>query len=76
MKSKSYIRAIKILAMADIQTGKRKILENDLIKLIEKEDYETCQGINEALKEHEKNNLSSDPEIYGISLSGRDKTRN
>lgn len=73
MKTKSYIRAIKILAIADIQSGKRAILENDLRRLIEKEDYEACQGISEALKDYEKNNLSPYIEIHGISLPGRDK---
>jgi len=50
MKNKSYIKAIKILALADIQSGKRKLLENDIKKLIKEEDYETCQGIIEALR--------------------------
>lgn len=51
MKDESYIRAIKILARADIQTGKRKVLESDLKRFIGEEDYETCEGISQALKE-------------------------
>lgn len=72
MKGESYIRAIKVLARADIQTGKREKLKEDLQKLISEEDYETCQGISDALKEsctHEFVSREYSSQPYGTCMA-------
>jgi hypothetical protein len=52
-KDKKYIEKIRIIAKADIECGNKSKLENLMDDLIKKEDYETCEGINQALKDNQ-----------------------
>ena len=49
-KDKKYIEKIRIIAEADIRCGNKTKLEKKMNELIEKEDYETCEGIKRALE--------------------------
>ena len=48
-KDNNYINNIAIICGADIRAGNRLELEKRLKHCIEKEDYETAQGISRAL---------------------------
>ena len=54
MKDTKYISQLKEVALADIQNGNRERVEAYKQKLIEREDYESCEAIQQALNQQEE----------------------
>ena len=48
-KDKKYIAKIKVIAEMDIRCGNKGKLEAMMPTLIEREEYEDCEGIKQAL---------------------------
>ena len=54
-KDKRYIKKIRVIAEADIRCGNKKKLEALIPTLIEREEYEDCEGIKQAFEAAIKN---------------------
>lgn len=48
-KDKKYIEKIRVIAEADIHCGNKSKLEALMPTIIEREEYEDCEGIKQAL---------------------------
>lgn len=63
-KDKSYIHKVKVIAMADIQCGNKSKLLKSMDDLIKKEDYESCEGIKQAIEESQPYKICMSSDDY------------